>query len=216
MNFKWQPASQEIIYWLYLQLPNICYCIWQGCIYLFVYFKYCNYTFMTFTGIFVAQKWLSALFSFYPLVQLILGLSPVKNTTTPHLLTSSPIYDLGPFRLNWMLPTPQFSIATQAIHQCHPLFFITHTLRGPTSPNLTDSVAYKCSNKDTQTISVSHGFGYGLKHAQIVATSTQTPASICLFSLTVCLIHCFCFLIGLFLDKFTNTSNCNFKKLSVV
>lgn len=54
----------------------------------------------------------SALVGLYLVVQLILGLSLVKSTTATHLLTPQPIYDLEPFRLNWMLPTPQLSIAT--------------------------------------------------------------------------------------------------------
>lgn len=107
----------------------------------------------------------SVLFSLYPLVQLILGLSRVKSTTT-HLLTSYPIYDPEPFRLNWMLPAPQLSIATR--WPSHPsmsafVFYYTLSQRSILSTNLTDSMAYKYNNKDTQAIFVTHGSNSAIK-----------------------------------------------------
>lgn len=87
-----------------------------------------------------ALKQSSALRSVFPALQLILGLSHVWSTSTLHPLTPQPIYNLEPFRLNWMLPTPQLSKATA--WPGHPsvsaffssiflfIFFLLHTLSG--------------------------------------------------------------------------------------
>ncbi len=109
---------------------------------------------------FLLRNQFSVLFSLYPLVQLILGLSQVDSTTTPHPLTFSPIYDPEPFRLNWMLPAPPLSIAAR--WPSHPslsafVFYYTLSQKSILSTNLTDSLANKYNNKDTQAIFVTHG-----------------------------------------------------------
>lgn len=111
----------------------------------------------------------SFLFGLYPLVQLILGLSRLKSTTkgTPPLnlfapfMTQSHLDSIGCYQ---HLSSPQ-PHADLAIHHCWPLFFITHTLKGPSCPPISDSdsVAYKYNNKDTMALFFrSHLLGYAV------------------------------------------------------
>lgn len=82
-----------------------------------------------------ALKQSLALYCLFPALQLILGLSHVWSTSTLRPLTPQPIYNLEPFRLNWMLRTPlqshgltRPSVSVSLLHSLS--LFLLHSLSG--------------------------------------------------------------------------------------
>lgn len=134
-----------------------------------------------------------------PLGPAYIRLITCESTITAHLLTSLPIYDPEPFRLNWMLPTPQLSIAT--LWPNHPsmsafVFYYTLSQRSILSTNLTDSMAYKYNNKDTKAIPVTHGSRSAIKtgtFAWLWLWWHLLRHHSCSFRLTAQFLHWFCF-----------------------
>lgn len=78
------------------------------------------------------------------------------------------------------------------------VFYYTLSQRSILSASLTDSMAYKYNNKDTQTIFVTHGSRCELKQAHLPGCDDiYLDTHICSFGLAAHFIHWFCFLTSL-------------------
>lgn len=78
------------------------------------------------------------------------------------------------------------------------VFYYTLSQRSILSASLTDSMAYKYNNKDTQTIFVTHGSRCELKQAHLPGCDDiYLDTHICSFGLAAHFIHWFCFVTSL-------------------